>query len=57
MRDGKGLRMASAMGMEGQKPTQDISEVNSIDISGCIMENGYGVGGNKVEPEITHRLS
>ena len=49
--------MASAMGMEGQKPTQDISEVNSIDISGCIMENGYGVGGNKVEPEITHRLS
>lgn len=49
--------MASAMGMEGQKPTQDISEVNLIYISGCIMENSYGWGGNKVEPEITHRLS
>lgn len=47
MRDGKGLRMANAMGMEGQKPTQDISEVNSIYISGCIMENGYGWGAIK----------
>lgn len=35
------------MGIVGKKHLQDISEVNSVNIGRCVMEKGYGVGGNK----------
>lgn len=45
-----------AMGMAGKKPTQYILVVNSVGVSGSVVDKSYRLGGNEVESGITHQL-